>query len=327
MTALPSNVINTLTSHTAPINALTFSSLGGTYILTGSSDRQIHLSRAESVNPDKPSTPIQKYSSHGYPVLDIAVSRDNQIFASVGGDRSVFLWDVQNAEGTLRRLGSNTTQGHTSRINCVAFAGQDDSVVVSGGDDRSVRIWDMKSRDVKPLMVMEEAKDGVSSLGVPANGYEVVAGSIDGRVRRYDVRMGRVTSDVMPGSVTSLEVSRDGKVMLVGCLDGKIRVMDRADGSCLRAWPGEDSEGYKNDSLRLRSCFAMNESLALSGSESDGLVRAWDVLSGNCVGKVQVNGTGKVVSVVRWREGSQAQGRREVWAAGGAEGIVKIYGP
>src|ERR1700743_2067428 len=148
---LPSRLINTLTSHSGPINALTFSSLGGTYILTGSSDRQVHLFRTEPASQDKPSGPIQRYAAHGYPILDIAVSADNQTFASVGGDRSVFLWDVQHNEGTSRRFGSNTSEGHTSRITCVAFAGEGNGVLVSGSDDTSVRIWDVKSRDARPL--------------------------------------------------------------------------------------------------------------------------------------------------------------------------------
>lgn len=324
---LPSSLVNTLSSHTAPINAITFSSLGGTYILTGSSDRQIHLSRCEPTNPDTPSAPIQKYAAHGYPVLDIAVSEDNQTFASVGGDRSVFLWEVRTAEGTLRRFGSNTSQGHTSRINCVAFAGAGDSVLVSGSDDTSVRMWDVKSRDTKPLMVLDEAKDGVSSIVVPGNGYEVVAGSVDGRVRSYDVRMGRVTLDVMPGPVTSLDVARDAKTLLVACLDGRIRMMDRTDGICQRAFPAEGNAAeYKNASLRLKSCFALHESLVLSGSEADGSVRAWDVLSGKGAGVLDVSPAGKVVSVVKWREGSQAQARQGLWACGGADGLVKIYG-
>ncbi|EXJ94022.1 hypothetical protein A1O1_02415 [Capronia coronata CBS 617.96] len=329
---LPTSLVNTLSTHAGPINAITFSSLGGTYILTGSSDRQIHLSRSEpntttsSSVPPTTNKPIQKYAAHGYAVLDIAVAQDNQTFASAGGDRAVFLWDVQNAEGTLRRFGNNTSQGHTSRINCVAFAGQGDSVLASGSDDTSVRLWDVKSRDAKPLMVLEEAKDGISSIVVPGNGHEIVAGSVDGRVRSYDVRMGRVTVDVMPGSVTSLDVSRDARALLVGCLDGRLRMMDRADGTCLRGFPPEgNTEEYKNDSLRLKSCFAVNESLVLSGSENDGSVRAWDVLSGKHVGNVEVNPSGKVVSVVKWREGSLAQARQGLWAGGGLEGVVNIY--
>lgn len=257
----------------------------------------------------------------------------------------MFLWDVQNNAGTVRRFGSNTSSGHTGRITCVGFGGESDAVLISGSDDRSVRLWDVKSRDPKPLMVLDEAKDGISCLAIPENnGVEILAGSIDGRLRAYDVRMGRCTVDVQPGPVTSLDVSADAKTLLVGCLDGKIRVMDRADGSCLRTFPppaqpghdddgghldnnnDDENDGYKNDSLRLRSCFAVDERLVLSGSEADGKVRAWDVLSGKSIGTVDVNTkTGKVVSVVKWRPGSQAQATRGLWAAGGAEGVVKIY--
>lgn len=70
---------------------------------------------------------MQTYSAHGYEVLDLAVTDDNARFASVGGDKQVFLWDVATAR-TLKRWG-----GHFGRINCVGFGGDGDSVVVSGG--------------------------------------------------------------------------------------------------------------------------------------------------------------------------------------------------
>ena len=45
---------------------------------------------------------------------------------SVGGDKTVFLWDVATAK-TLRRFG-----GHLARVNACAFGGEGGSVVVSG---------------------------------------------------------------------------------------------------------------------------------------------------------------------------------------------------
>ena len=59
-------------------------------------------------------------------MLDLAVAEGNDRFISVGGDKTVFLWDVATAQ-TLRRFG-----GHLGRVNACAFGGDGDSVVVSG---------------------------------------------------------------------------------------------------------------------------------------------------------------------------------------------------
>jgi mitogen-activated protein kinase organizer 1 len=65
----------------------------------------------------------------------------------------------------------------------------------TGGFDTSVKLWDAKSNSSKPLMSLSEAKDGISCIEVV--GEEIFAGSVDGRVRVYDIRMGRVSVDVM----------------------------------------------------------------------------------------------------------------------------------
>lgn len=322
---LPSNLVHTISSHTGPINALTFSSLGGTYILSGSSDRQIHLSRTEPASTGKTSEshgtsatsarPIQKYAAHGYPILDISCSTDNQTFASVGGDRSLFLWDVQTAS-TIRRFGG-TQQGHTSRINAVSFAGVEDAVLVSGSDDRTVRVWDLKGRNANPIMVFEEAGDSVTAVVVRQE--EIITGSVDGRLRSYDVRMGLVTEDTMPAAVTSVQITGDGQVLLVGCLDSKIRLIDRKDGGCLRAfWGG----GFVNEELRINSCFGNGESVVMSGSEGTGKVIAWDLMSGQVVGTVDA--ANKVTNIVKWRP--KGRGVEAVWASGGADGMVRVWG-
>ena len=328
----PRTLLNTISSHAGPINALTFSAIGGTYILTGSSDRQIHLSRVEPISGTTAktspvsniSTPIQKYVAHGYAVLDITCSSDNTTFASVGGDRNVFLWDVQ-AASTLRRFGSNSSQGHTARINCVAFAGQDDSVLISGSLDRTVRIWDVKSRSAIPIMVLDEAKDSVSSIAIPRTGYEIIAASVDNRVRSYDLRMGQCFVDTLPAAVTSVEVTRDGKAVLVSTLDDRIRLLDRKDGTLLQSFGGGRDE-YANQDLRLKPCFGQGEAIVIAGSEADGKVRVWDVVSGDRTIEMDAGEDGKVVSVVSWRNNSRGASGDGVWASGGADGKVKMWG-
>jgi mitogen-activated protein kinase organizer 1 len=259
----------------------------------------------------------------------------------VGGDRSVFHWDVTKAQ-TIRRFGGN--HGHTARINAVKFAGAGDSVLISGSFDSSVRIWDVKSQNMKPIMVLDEAKDSVSCVlaggGAGKGGeYEILTGSVDGRVRSYDIRIGKLETDVIGASVTSLQRTRDGKGVLVGALDSTIRLMDRDGGGLLKAYKGEK---WKNEEFRLRSAFGGNERWVLCGNEDvtgdDDEVVVWDTLSGKIVerirvgdskveGKKKIGRDGKerekrnVISCVAWNE----NGRGDQWCCAGTTGLVSVF--
>ncbi|KAF6819704.1 WD domain-containing protein [Colletotrichum sojae] len=288
---------------------------------------------------------IQTYASHGYEVLDLAVATDNERFASCGGDRAVFLWDVASAT-TLRRFGGSA-HGHTSRVNCVSFAGEGDSLVVSAGFDTTVRAWDCRSQSAKPVQVLDEAKDSVTALAVRE--AEIVAGSVDGRVRSYDVRMGKCVTDVMGASVTSLRLTRHGKAMLVGSLDSKIRLMDRENGSCLKTYA---DAGWRNEELRVQSVIGGREKYVVAGDEltagtgpaglnGDGKIWAWDLLTGKLVATVRVpwpqgyepkkrvlgkDGKEKqrsnVISCLTWRD----DGWGDQFCVGGTSGVATVFG-
>ncbi|KAG9245431.1 WD40-repeat-containing domain protein [Calycina marina] len=346
----PSRPLTQLLGSNGPVHALTYSSSPSAYILTGSADRSIRLynpSHPVPQNPNPLAPPkatqlIQTYAAHGYEVLDICVAADNASFASVGGDRAVFLWDVATAK-TIRRL--HGPQGHTARINTAVFAGTGDSVLISGSFDSTVRIWDLKTNSYKPIMVLEDAKDSVSCVLAGGNGqggdYEIVSGSVDGRVRYYDLRMGKLEIDVIGASVTSLQRTRDGKGTLVGGLDDCIRLMDRDNGSLLKSYK---ADGWKNGEYRLKSCFGINERWVLSGNEQtpggkDGEVVVWDTLTGGVAYRIRVDGSkaegkkkigangevverGNVVSSVSWK----GNGRGDQWCCAGTDGIVTVFG-
>ncbi|KKZ66330.1 hypothetical protein EMCG_07931 [[Emmonsia] crescens] len=302
--------LHTLKTHNGPVNAICFSSSPGTYLLTGSSDRSIHLCRAlppssTTVPATTPitTTPIQKYAKHGYSVLDLAVTADNARFASVGGDKQVFLWDVETGT-TVRRW-----SGHDARVEAVEFGGEADSIVASGmffvlfflffrSADTTLKLWDTRSLTSKPIQTLSEARDTISSLSIHMPTASIISGSYDGRIRSYDLRMGMVNVDVMGHEVTSVSCSDDGNAVLASCLDGWIRMVDRADGNVLKGFGGGGSyaaaaaaaaaatagqaEGgsataatrdgtprYVNSSLRIRSAFAKGDSVVFSGGETD----------------------------------------------------------
>ncbi|KAI1331964.1 WD40-repeat-containing domain protein [Xylariaceae sp. FL0255] len=385
--AFPDKPIAHLLGSNGPVHALAYSASPGTYILAGSSDRSIrlynpqpstsihpsssaasgHLSSNKSSSSSSTNGPpqgrlIQTYSAHGYEVLSLGVSTDNARFASSGGDRIVFLWDVATAQ-TLRRFGvsgasGGSTGGHTARVNAVTFAGDGDSLLISGGLDSAVRIWDVRRGSSKPIQVLSEAKDAISALAIAGvGGEQIVAGSVDGRVRSYDVRAGRCVTDyVVPKGVTSLCPTRDGKAVLVGGLDSKVRLMDRENGGCLKTYA---DAGWRNEELRVQSILGGKEQYVLAGDEmtaaataadaasqqsnaAEGKVWAWDVVTGELKAKVRVpwgpaglepkkrvigkDGKEKersnVISCLAWREG----GFGDQFCVSGTSGVVTVYG-
>ncbi|PGH01127.1 mitogen-activated protein kinase organizer 1 [Blastomyces parvus] len=346
----PTQRLHTIKTHNAPVNAICFSSSPGTYILTGSSDRSVHLCRAlpessTTVSATTPitTTPIQRYAKHGYSVLDLAVTADNARFASVGGDKQVFLWDVETGT-TVRRW-----SGHDARVEAVEFGAEADSIVASGSADKTLKLWDTRSLTSKPIQTLTEARDTISSLSIHTPTASIISGSYDGRIRSYDLRMGMVNVDVMGHEVTSVRCSDDGNVVLASCLDGWIRMVDRTDGTVLKAFGGrgsyaaaaaaasgqagsdsaaattdrDETPRYVNSSLRIRSSFGMGDSIVFSGGETDekesalnveSHVFVWDVLTGDVITRVGAGQGVKAVSCVAWNE------KGGKWAGGCSDG-------
>jgi mitogen-activated protein kinase organizer 1 len=327
----PATPIAKLTGHTGPVHAVAYSSSPHSYILTGAADRTIRLYNSLKAPPSSvaptssaayPPGLVNKYNAHGYEVLSIDVNQANDRFVSTGGDKTVFLWDVQTAQ-TLRRF-----TGHAGRVNRGVFGGEGDSVIVSASFDGTVRIWDVRSTSYKPIMTFSDAKDSVTDVLVFDG--EIVSGSVDGRVRSYDLRTGCCEVDVIGYPVTSLALSKKGTEVLVSCLDSTVRLMDRGNGQLLKAYR---DDAFVNAELRVRSTLGLNDSVVISGSD-DGMVFAWDLLGGTTLHKFrhsemrEVKGKTErktkdkkdIVSAVAF-----CPSRRE-WASAGGDGNVVVWG-
>lgn len=83
-------------------------------------------------------------------------------------------------------------RGHDSKVNCIRF-NQDSGILVTGSYDKTVKIWDCKSNSWDPIQVLDHAKDSINSVFVSKD--EILAASVDGSVRTYDIRHGVMTCD------------------------------------------------------------------------------------------------------------------------------------
>ncbi len=271
----------TLAAHKGAVNVVTFNS-DGNYCMTGGDDRRVVLWNPHRVSEDgSPPAPIKEYLGHNQRVLDVAVASDNASFASCGGDRAVFVWDVTSGTVVRKLL------GHEQRVNTCRY-NADCSVLVTASYDRTVRCWDMRSRNANPVQILAGSADSVSSVLV--TGHEIVAGSIDGCVQTYDLRAGRVTRDSIGVPVTHVAMSHDGQCLLAATLDSTLRLLDRATGGLLCEY-----RGHTNTAFKLACCLSRDDASVLCGSE-DGSLHAWDLVEAKPLAQLQGH-AGPLVSV------------------------------
>merc|ERR1712029_264628 len=127
--------------------------------------------------------------------------------------------------------------GNTVRFN------EDSSIAISGGSDATVKCWDLRSKRMQPVQTLEETGDTVTSLDVSS--YEVVVGSADAKVRRYDLRNGFLITDLVgQNPVTSVAISADSASILVNlCMGEPLRLFDKSSRELLQEFQGHRHTG------------------------------------------------------------------------------------
>ncbi|BEJ15135.1 hypothetical protein CspHIS471_0409020 [Cutaneotrichosporon sp. HIS471] len=298
--SIPSRLSQTL-EHQGAVNVVTYNH-GAKYLLSGSSDRTIRL-----WNPIL-GKEIKSYKGHAHEVLALDISHDNARFASSGGDKMVLLWDVMSGQ-VLRRL-----QGHFGKINAVAF-NNDGGILASAGFDAKVMLWDMRSQARDPLQTFKDATSSITSLTIPPDSAEIIAGSADGHVRAYDLRMGKVFEDCIghPVSAVTTSPSNHRETMLVTSTDGKLRLFDRMNGKVLQTF-----SGHKVSQTRSKPAFNRGEGAVIAGDE-DGNIWSWNVLDAKALnnGPAQVHKKA-ITSVV-----TNPNGREMVTCS--LDGTIKVW--
>ncbi|EFA78839.1 WD40 repeat-containing protein [Heterostelium album PN500] len=241
----------------------------GQYCLSGSQDKTIKL-----WNPSKELL-IHTFSGHGYPVLDVKSSPDNNHIYSCA-ERQLYQWDITSGE-TIRKF-----KGHSHTINSIAL-NRDQSILLSGSYDKSIKIWDLKSRNADPIQVIEDAQDSVTSVIVNDDEFEIISCSVDGAIRIYDIRNGKLKYDQLNHALSSIYLTHDKKCLLVGAMNSSIQLLEKKTGDLLN-----DFSGHRNSIYKLNSCTVFDDSLVVSGSE-DNDIYLWDIVEGNIVGRLKAH--------------------------------------
>lgn len=104
---------------------------------------------------------LQTYDAHSGVVEDVAWhSKHPDLFASVGDDKTLMLWDLRE------RSPRSTTEAHTAEVNCVQFNPQEENLLATGSADWTVVLHDMRYLS-KSLHCMQAHREEVFQVRAP----------------------------------------------------------------------------------------------------------------------------------------------------------------
>ena len=167
---IPHRTVNlTLKGHTDTVNALAFTTNGGT-LASGSDDKTIRLWET--------STGTEILNMPSGKIHALAFSIDGKILASINSAFSIQLWDVATGSELTSIAGQNDYG------NVLAFSA-DSKILACGSRDGTIRLWDVVTGN--KLSTLKGHVDWVNALVFSSDGNILASGSSDGAIFLWNI--------------------------------------------------------------------------------------------------------------------------------------------
>jgi WD40 repeat protein/uncharacterized caspase-like protein len=192
---------------------------------------------------------------------------------------------------------SNRLEGHSQRVNSVAFS-RDGQTIVSGSDDKSVRIWRTDGTLVKQL---NKHSDGVVAIAFSPEVKAMVVVSADGNVYLCSETKRNLltTLKAYRNDLKSFAIASNGK-MLATASDRTIKLWKTSDGSLIKT--------LNDNKTKITSLAFSADGKNLVSANADGTVKFSSVadgkgktlrLDGDRISSISLSPDGKILATAK----------------------------
>ncbi|KAI8979827.1 WD40-repeat-containing domain protein [Mycotypha africana] len=169
--------------------------------------------------------PVRTYRAHNAGVEDVAWhTKFENIFASVGDDTRLMIWDVRNNSTKP----THNIQAHEAEVNCVAFAPGSEWILATGSSDKNAELWDLRNFKL-PIHTFRAHQSEILQLAwSPHHDAVLATASSDRRILIWD--LSRI------GASQSAEDAEDGPPELLFMHGGHTNKISDFDWNPVDPW-------------------------------------------------------------------------------------------
>jgi WD40 repeat protein len=122
---------------------------------------------------------IRIFSGHLWPVFAVAFSRDGQILATGGDDRTVQLWNSETGQATRALL------GHSWSVVALAFS-PDGKILISSSWDKTIKLWEWSTgQEICTLAGHSDSVCAASVIATDTKAWAIASASKDKTIRLW----------------------------------------------------------------------------------------------------------------------------------------------
>jgi len=322
LNAITGSQVAVLSGHTGLVVSLTFS-LDGALLVSGGHDRTVKLWDLQTGGV------IKTFCGHAHYVYSVSISPDSTTLASGSLDKSIRLWGVWTGECFC------FINGHNHWVNSVSFSPTNSQHLVSSSSDHTIKWWNINGCQIGPThegngvalssdgthfvswwegvatVQNSESRVVTTKLQAPSGEFnhccfspssEFVAGVAGYTIYVWDITL----------SDPHLFKTFVGHAQEVTALTFSSSLISASRDNSVKFWQigASSADPVTTDVMSTPPTSASIESVSVQArkgiavsSDSDGVVKTWDILTGLCKGSFQTSAKGQTLRDAQLVEG------------------------